>query len=85
MVSSIIVCRQSTLYIIDSTPGQYPQPGVLPGAEPQGEEAAAEVLGPQHGLIVGEPEEGDQGRVAPAQAGPALRQARAVTESVADC
>ena len=70
------------LYLV---PSQYAQPGVLPRAEPQSEEAAAEVLGSEHGLVVGEPEEGDQGRVAPAQAGPALRQRGAVTESIAYC
>ena len=52
-------------------PGQDPQPGVLPRPQPQGEEAAAEVLGPEHGLVVGEPVKGEQGRVPPAQAGTA--------------
>ena len=66
-----------------SIPGQYAQPGVLPWTEPKSEEAAAEVLGSEHGLVVCEPKEGDQGRVAPAQAGPALRQRGAVTESFA--
>ena len=58
---------------------------MFPRAQAQSEEAAAEVLGSEHGLVVSQPEERDKGCVAPAQAGSALRQTGAVTKCIANC